>query len=51
MDVIDSRAKTSKRTLYTRFENKEKLYLAVIDLVPGLVVRKPKMPGNYPGDA
>ena len=51
MDLIASRAKTSKRTLYAHFENKEKLYLAVIDLVRGLVVSKLKMPGDYPGDA
>ena len=51
MDVIASRAKTSKRTLYAHFENKEKLYLAVIDLVRGLVVSKLKRPGDYPGDA
>ena len=50
MDVIASRAKTSKRTLYAHFANKEKLYFAVIDLVRGLVVSKLKMPGEYPGD-
>ena len=51
MDVIADRAQTSKRTLYAHFENKEKLYLAVIDLVRGLVVSKLKRPGDYPGDA
>ena len=51
MDVIADRAKTSKRTLYAHFENKEKLYLAVIDLVRGLVVSKLKTPGDYPGEA
>ena len=51
MDVIADRAKTSKRTLYAHFENKEKLYLAVIDLVRELVVSKLKRPGDYPGDA
>ena len=50
MDVIATRAQTSKRTLYAHFENKEKLYLAVIDLVRDLVVSKLKMPGDYPGD-
>ena len=49
--VVKARAQTSKRTLYAHFENKEKLYLAVIDLVRGLVVTKLKMPGDYPGDA
>ncbi len=51
MDVIASRANTSKRTLYARFENKEKLYLAVIDLVRRLVVNKLRMPGDYSDDA
>ena len=51
MDVIASRAKTSKRTLYAHFENKEKLYFAVIGLVRELVVSKLKLPGDYPGDA
>ena len=50
MDVIAARAQTSKRTLYAHFESKEKLYLAVIDLVRELVVTKLKMPGDYPGD-
>ena len=51
MDVIASRAGTSKRTLYAHFESKEKLYLTVIDMVRGLVVRKLKMPGDYPGNS
>ena len=50
MDVIAVRAETSKRTLYAHFENKEKLYLAVIDLVRGLVLSKLKMPSDYPGN-
>ena len=49
MDVIASRAETSKRTLYAHFENKEKLYLKVIDMVRGLVVSNLKTPGDYPG--
>ena len=51
MDVIAARAQTSKRTLYAHFENKEKLYFAVIDLVRDLVVSKLKVPSDYPGDA
>lgn len=51
MDAIAGRAKTSKRTLYAHFENKEKLYLAVIDLVRGLFLSRLKMPSDYPGDA
>jgi AcrR family transcriptional regulator len=51
MDVIADRAETSKRTLYAHFENKEKLYFAVVDLVRGLFLHKLKTPGDYPGSA
>ena len=51
MDVIARRAKTSKRTLYAHFESKEKLYLAVIELVRGLFLSKLKTPGDYSSDA
>lgn len=51
MDVIAGRAETSKRTLYAHFANKEKLYLAVIELVRGLFLGRLKMPGEYSGDA
>ena len=50
MDLIAGRAETSKRTLYAHFENKENLYLAVVDLVRGLFLSRLKMPGDYPGD-
>jgi AcrR family transcriptional regulator len=49
MDVIAARAETSKRTLYAHFENKEKLYLAVIELVRGMFLSKLKTPADYPG--
>lgn len=49
MDVIAARAQTSKRTLYAHFENKEKLYLAVVGMVRGLSLDKLKTPGEYPG--
>jgi AcrR family transcriptional regulator len=49
MDVIAGRAETSKRTLYAHFESKEKLYLAVVDLVRGLFLSKLKTPSDYPG--
>ena len=49
MDVIAARAETSKRTLYAHFENKENLYLAVIELVRELSLNKIKRPGDYPG--
>lgn len=51
MDVIAARAETSKRTLYAHFENKEKLYLAVIELVRGLFLGRLKRPNDYAGDA
>src|SRR5580704_637721 len=50
MDAIAERAKTSKRTLYAHFESKEKLYLAVIELVRGLYLEKLKTPADYAGD-
>jgi len=49
MDQIAARAETSKRTLYAHFENKENLYLAVVDLVRSLFVPKLKTPADYPG--
>jgi len=45
MDVVASRAETSKRSLYPHFESKEKLFLAFVELVRGL--GKLKMPGDY----
>jgi AcrR family transcriptional regulator len=50
MDEIAARAETSKRTLYAHFESKEKLYLAVIELVRGLFLSRLKMPGDYSDD-
>jgi len=47
MDVVAARAETSKRSLYAHFESKEKLFLAVIDFVRGLVLARLKMPGDY----
>jgi AcrR family transcriptional regulator len=47
MDVIAARAETTKRTVYAHFENKEKLYLAIIDLVRGIYLSKLKSPGAY----
>jgi AcrR family transcriptional regulator len=47
MDVVASRAETSKRSLYAHFNSKEKLYLAVIDLVRGLFLSNLRMPGDY----
>ncbi len=50
MDVIASRADTTKRTLYAHFESKENLFLAVVELVRGLLVSRLKMPGDYAAD-
>ena len=47
MDVVASRAETSKRSLYAHFESKEKLFLAVIDLVRGLFLSRLRTPGDY----
>ena len=54
MDVVASRAETSKRSLYAHFESKEKLFLAVIELVRGLFLNRLRLPGDYsqkPADA
>jgi AcrR family transcriptional regulator len=54
MDVVARRAETSKRSLYAHFESKEKLFLAVIELVRGRFLYQLKMPGDYsekPADA
>ena len=54
MDVISSRAQTSKRSLYAYFESKEKLFLAVIELVRGLFLLRLRQPADYsdkPADA
>jgi AcrR family transcriptional regulator len=50
MDVIADRAKTSKRTLYAHFESKEKLYLAVIELVRELYLDNLRTPAEYAQD-
>ncbi len=47
MDVISSRAQTSKRSLYAYFESKEKLFLAVIELVRGLFLLRLRQPADY----
>jgi AcrR family transcriptional regulator len=47
MDEVASRAETSKRSLYAHFESKEKLFLAVIELVRGLFLSRLRMPGDY----
>ncbi len=54
MDEVANRAKTSKRSLYAHFENKDALFLAVIELVRGLFLARLKQPQDYgtkPADA
>lgn len=50
MDVLAARAATSKRTLYAHFESKDKLFLAVVDLVRQLYLDKLKTPDDYGED-
>jgi AcrR family transcriptional regulator len=50
MDVLAARVATSKRTLYAHFESKDKLFLAVVDLVRELYLDKLKTPDDYGGD-
>lgn len=47
MDEVASRAATSKRSLYAHFESKEKLFLAVIELVRSLFLGHLKWPSDY----
>jgi AcrR family transcriptional regulator len=47
MDEVARRANTSKRSLYAHFESKEKLFLAVIELVRGLFLARLKEPSAY----
>jgi len=47
MDEVAARAETSKRSLYAHYESKEKLFLAVIELVRGLFLSRLKLPGDY----
>jgi AcrR family transcriptional regulator len=47
MDEVARKAKTSKRSLYAHFESKEKLFLAVIELVRGLFLARLKEPAAY----
>jgi len=50
MDVVAARAETSKRTLYAHFESKDKLFLAVVDLVRELYLGRLKTPADYSDD-
>jgi AcrR family transcriptional regulator len=50
MDVVAARAATSKRSLYAHFESKDRLFLAVVDLVRELYLGRLKTPGDYSED-
>ncbi|MGW5352950.1 TetR/AcrR family transcriptional regulator [Streptomyces sp. NPDC004031] len=50
MDQLAARAETSKRTLYAHFESKDKLFLAVVDLVRRLYLDRLGTPGDYAED-
>lgn len=47
MDTVAARAGTSKRSLYAKFESKDQLFLAVLDLVRELYLGRLKTPGDY----
>jgi len=50
MDVVASRAETTKRTLYAHFANKEALFLAVFDYLQGFFLRQLGTPETYSED-
>ena len=50
MDEVAARAETSKRSLYAHFESKEKLFLAVVELVRELYLVKLQTPDAYSDD-
>jgi AcrR family transcriptional regulator len=50
MDAVAARAETSKRSLYAHFESKDKLFLAVLDLIRELYLGRLKTPGAYADD-
>ena len=50
MDRVASRAGTTKRSVYAHFENKEKLFVAVVELVRGLLLLRLRRPEDYAAD-
>ena len=50
MDVVASRAETSKRSLYAHFGSKEKLFSAIVELVRGLLLNRLGKPEDYADD-
>jgi AcrR family transcriptional regulator len=47
MDEVANRARTSKRSVYSHFESKEKLFLAVIERVRKLFLDRLQVPSAY----
>jgi AcrR family transcriptional regulator len=50
MDTVAARAGTSKRSLYAHFASKDKLFLAVLDLVREMYLGRLKTPDAYAED-
>lgn len=50
MDAVALRAGTSKRSLYAHFESKDKLFLAVLELIRELYLGRLKTPDAYAGE-
>jgi AcrR family transcriptional regulator len=50
MDAVAVRAETSKRSLYAHFESKDKLFLAVLDFIRELYLRRLQTPDAYAAD-
>jgi AcrR family transcriptional regulator len=50
MDMVAARAETSKRSLYAHFESKDKLFLAVVELVREYYLDRLRMPEDYSDD-
>lgn len=50
MDTVAARAGTSKRSLYAHFESKDRLFLAVLDLVRELYLVRLRTPDAYAAD-
>ncbi len=50
MDTVAARAQTSKRSLYAHFESKDKLFMAVLDLIRELYLDRLGTPQDYASD-
>ncbi len=50
MDAVAARAGTSKRSLYAHFESKDKLFLAVLDLIREMYLHRLRTPDAYAAD-